>query len=145
RLRPVPNLRFILALPAGFGAENTTFWEPARSASIQVKEGSTWDALAHSEVALAASGTVTIEAALLGAPLVTFYKVNALSWILGRRLVKAPFLSMVNLVAGRKIAAELIQGDMTGERIAQEAMRLLEDADAREAMRDALADVKQKL
>src|SRR5229473_1985419 len=88
-----------------------------RGAAIQIVEGDTWDALAFSEVALAASGTVTIEAALLGAPMVTFYKVNALSWILGRWLVKAPFLSMVNLVAGRRIVPELIQGDMTGERI----------------------------
>ena len=106
------------------GRESDNFWEPARTASIQVKEGSTWDCLAHAEVALAASGTVTIEAALLGAPMVTFYRVNALSWRLGRWMVKAPFLSMVNLVAERRVAAELIQGDMTGERIAAEALQL---------------------
>ena len=69
-------------------------------------------------MALAASGTVTIEAALSGTPMVTFYRVNALTWILGRWMVQAPFLSMVNLVAGRKIAAELIQKDMTAEAIA---------------------------
>ena len=140
---------FVLALPPGFRtlikSETTSFWERIRGASIQIVEGDTWDALAFSEVALAASGTVTIEAALLGAPMVTFYKVNALSWILGRWLVKAPFLSMVNLVAGRKLAPELIQGDMTGERIAAEAIRLLEDADARQAMRAALAEVAAKL
>src|SRR5258708_6650880 len=140
-----PETTFVLALPLGFNLEGTSFWERIRGASIQVLEGDTWDALAHSEVALAASGTVTIEAALLGAPMVTFYKVNALSWILGRWLVKAPFLSMVNLVAGRKLVPELIQGDMTGERIAAEAIRLLEDADARQAMRAALAEVAAKL
>jgi len=145
RLRDVPHLRFILALPAGFGAENTTFWEPARAASIQVKEGSTWDCLAHAEVALAASGTVTIEAALLGAPMVTFYRVNALSWILGRWMVNAPFLSMVNLVAERQVAVELIQGDMTGERIAAEARRLLGDESAKRKMKADLDDVKQRL
>ncbi len=109
------KMRFILALPAGFGAEHTTFWEPARAASIQVIEGLTWDCLAYADAALAASGTVTIEAAMLGTPMVTFYRVNALSWRLGRWMVKAPFLSMVNLVAGRRIAAELIQSEMTGE------------------------------
>ena len=145
RLRSVPNLRFILALPAGFGAENTTFWEPVRAASIQIKEGSTWDCLAHAEVALAASGTVTIEAALLGAPMVTFYRVNALSWIVGRWMVNAPFLSMVNLVAGRQVAAELIQRDMTGERIAAEALRLLSDEGARRTMQADLEAVKRKL
>lgn len=140
-IRQSQDVDFLLALPPGFGVENTNFWEPARAASIQVKEGLTWDGLAHAHLALAASGTVTIEAALLGAPLVSFYRVNALSWILGRRLVRAPFLSMVNLVAGRRIAPELIQDEMTGERIAAEAIRLLEDDAARCEMRAGLAQV----
>lgn len=138
-------VRFILALPPGFGAEKTTFWEPVRRAHIQVIEGFTWDCLAHSEVALAASGTVTVEAALLGTPMVTFYRVNALSWILGRWMVKAPFLSMVNLVAGRKIAAELIQHEMTGERIAAEASRLLGNEAEQRKMRADLEEVKRNL
>ncbi len=146
-LRPV----FVLALPPGFGYEKSEirhtvkFWERKEGASIQVKEGMTWDALAYSQLALAASGTVTVEAALLGAPVVTFYRVNELSWLLGRWLVRAPFLSMVNLVAGRRVAPELIQGEMTGERIAAEAIRLLDDETAREEMRAGLAEVKAKL
>ena len=139
------DVRFLLALPAGFGLEQTKFWEPVCAAHIQVIEGSTWDCLAQSEVVLAASGTVTIEAAMLGAPMVTFYRVNALTWILGRWMVKAPFLSMVNLVAGREIVAELIQSDMTGQRIASEALRLLEDEAARRKMRADLAEVQSKL
>jgi lipid-A-disaccharide synthase len=133
---------FLLALPGGF---DDTFRERIRGSSIQVIEDSTWNALAHAEMALAASGTVTIEAALLGCPLVTFYKVNALSWMLGRRLVRVPFLSMVNLVAGRKIAPELIQGEMTGERIAAEAIRLLDDDRAMDEMRAGLREVRAKL
>ncbi len=140
-IRKRQDVDFLLCLPPGFDAERQTFWEPARAASIQVKEGLTWDGLAHAHLALAASGTVTIEAALLGTPLVTFYRVNALSWLLGRRLVRAPFLSMVNLVGGRRIAPELIQDEMTGERIAAEAIRLLEDADTRAEMRSGLAQV----
>jgi lipid-A-disaccharide synthase len=136
------DLVFLLALPGGFG---NTFSERISGASIQVIEGATWDALAHAQIALAASGTVTIEAALLGCPLVTFYKVNALSWMLGRWLVRAPFLSMVNLVAGRKIAPELIQGEMTGERIAAEAARLLDSPEAMDQMRAGLKEVAAKL
>jgi lipid-A-disaccharide synthase len=137
------DLVFVLALPGGFG---NTFSERIRGSSIQVLvEGVTWDALAHAELALAASGTVTIEAALLGCPLVTFYKVNALSWILGRWLVRAPFLSMVNLVAGRKIAPELIQGEMTGERIAAEAVKLLDHPAAMDEMRKGLQEVSARL
>jgi lipid-A-disaccharide synthase len=140
-IRKRQDVDFLIALPPGFGSENTNLWEPARAASIQVKEGLTWDGLAHAHLALAASGTVTIEAALLGTPLVTFYRVNELSWLVGRRLVRAPFLSMVNLVAGRRIAPELIQEEMTGERIAAEAIRLLEDEAARSEMRAGLAQV----
>ena len=136
------GLVFLLALPGGFG---NTFSERISGSSIQVIEDATWEALAHAELALAASGTVTMEAALLRCPLVTFYKVNALSWLLGRWLVRAPFLSMVNLVAGRKIAPELIQGDMSGAAIAEEAAKLLDDPAAMEKMRVGLKEVAAKL
>jgi lipid-A-disaccharide synthase len=136
---------FVLPLPAGFGLENTRFWEPVRAASIKVIEGHTWDALAQAELALAASGTVTIEAAMLGTPMVTFYRVNALSWYLQRWRVRTPFLTMVNLVAGRQVVPELIQDQMTAERIAAEVFRLLDDASANKAMRTGLAEVAAKL
>jgi lipid-A-disaccharide synthase len=145
RMRSEGKTQFILALPAGFDPARSTFWEPARAASIQVIEGLTWDCLAYADAALAASGTVTIEAAMLGTPMVTFYRVNALSWRLGRWMVKAPFLSMVNLVAGRRVAAELIQNDMTGEQIAAEALRLLKNDGARREMKAGLDEVKRKL
>ncbi len=94
--------------------------------------------MAQAEVALAASGTVTMEAAMLRLPMVTFYRVNALSWYLGRWMVKAPFLAMVNLVAGRQVVAELIQQEMTPQTMAAEMLRLIEDPAARAAMRQEL-------
>lgn len=138
----------VLGLPQGFGAKignNRTFSERIRRSSIQVIEGQTWDLLAYADVALAASGTVTIEAAFLGAPLVTFYRVTKLSWIIGRHLVKVPFFSMVNLVAGRRVVPELIQDDMTAAGLAGEALRLLEDSAARAAMRAELGSVAKLL
>ncbi len=101
--------------------------------------------MAHSDLALAASGTVTIEAALLGTPMVTYYKVTPATWFLGKPLVKVPFYCMVNLVAGKQIVPELIQSDMTGERIALEAIRLLDDPAARARMQSGLAEVKAQL
>ena len=138
-------LTFVLALPAGFGLENTRFWKPVQAADIKVIEGHTWDALAQAELALAASGTVTIEAAMLGTPMVTFYRVNALSWYLQRWRVRTPFLTMVNLVAGRLVVPELIQEEMTAARIASEASRLLSEAEARQTMCAGLLEVKQML
>ena len=135
----------ILALPPGFGIESLTFRERIRAASIKVIEGFTWDVLAQAELALAASGTVTVEATLLGVPMVTFYKVNALSWLGGRWLVRAPYLCMPNLLAGRSIVPELMQQEMTPERIAAEAFRLLDSEAERSAMRARLAEVAGKL
>jgi len=136
--------RFALAVPAG-ASISPKLRERISEASIQVLEGQTWDILASAELALAASGTVTVEAAMLGTPMVTFYRVNKLSWLMGRGLVKVPFFSMVNLIVGRRIVPELIQNELTGARLAGEAVKLLEDDCARESMRGELRLVAQKL
>jgi len=132
-------------LPASETIGAAFFRERMGRAPIQVIEGETWDAIAHADLALAASGTVTIEAALAGTPMITFYKVNPLSWMAGRLLVRVPFYSMVNLVAGREVVSELMQGGMTGECLALEALRLLRDGGARERMREDLAEVAGRL
>jgi lipid-A-disaccharide synthase len=113
--------------------------------SIKVIEDETWDVLAHADLALAASGTVTVEAAVLGTPMVTYYKVTQLTWWAGRRLVKAPYLSMVNLVADKLVVPELIQHDMTPETLAGAASELLEDPLKYAEMQSALALVKKSL
>jgi lipid-A-disaccharide synthase len=101
--------------------------------------------MAHCDVALAASGTVTVEAALLGAPMVTFYRVTPLSWAIGKVLVDVPFYSMVNLIAERRVVPELMQDEMTGEGLAAEAGRLLDNAADRAKMKEDLRSVAEKL
>jgi len=140
---PIPH--FILAVPRGTLPADSIFRERISAASIQLVEGKTGDVLVSADVALAASGTVTIEACLLGTPMVTFYRVNNLSWWMGKALVRVPFYSMVNLVAGRKIVPELIQDQMTAESLTREAAALLENEAAREGMRQDLAEVADKL
>jgi lipid-A-disaccharide synthase len=135
-----PTPRFILALPPGLN-----FRERISGSSIQLREGQTWDVLACAELALAASGTVTIEATLLGTPMVAFYRVNPLSWLMGRHLLQVPFYSMVNIVAGRRVVPELIQDDLTARRLADLAIGLLRDEPARNKMRRELAAVAQQL
>ncbi len=83
RLGRARDLTYVLATPV---ARPPKFWEPISRLPIQVIEGQTWNAIAHADLALAASGTVTIEAALLGTPMVTFYKVTRLTWWMGRDL-----------------------------------------------------------
>jgi lipid-A-disaccharide synthase len=138
---------FILPASATTGA--AFFQERIGTAPLKVIEEQTWDAIAHSDLALAASGTVTIEAALLGTPMVTFYKVTGLSWLMGRLLVRVPFYSMVNLIAGRAVVPELMQSQMTGENLAAEAQRLLgggpDGQTRRERMRAGLGEVAARL
>jgi lipid-A-disaccharide synthase len=136
---------FTFVLPASETTGAAFFRERIASAPIQVIEGQSWDALAHADLALAASGTVTIEAALLGTPLVTYYRVTPLSWLLGKWMVRIPYYSMVNLVAGRLVAPELMQSEMTGERLAAEALRLLGDYEALQRQRAGLAEVARRL
>jgi lipid-A-disaccharide synthase len=131
----------------GLPSENTRriFVNQTRSASIQEVVGETWNLLQAADVALSASGTVTMEAALLGTPMVTFYRVNSASWLAGKLLVRTPFYTMVNLIAEKKIVPELMQNEATGENLAREVSVLLNDAPRREAMRDALNEVARRL
>lgn len=155
RIRREVDVEVVWAAPAGFleriGTSfdglfpESTFRERICSSSIQIIEGETWDAIAHATLALAASGTVAMEAALMGTPMVTFYKVSPLSWKLGRWLVDVPFFTMVNLVAGRKIVPELMQDEGDGPALAAEALRLLNDEAARTAMQNELAALQATL
>ena len=136
-------LSYILPASETCGAR---LFRPALAGTpIRPIEGEAWDALAHCDVALAASGTVTMEAALLGAPMVTFYRVTGLSWVIGKLLVDVPFYSMVNLIAERKVVPELMQDEMTGERMAAETARLLDDPAERGKMKEELGRVSAKL
>ena len=134
-----------LILPASATTGAGFFKARLGDSPIKVIEGESWDAMAHCDVALAASGTVTVEAALLGTPMATFYKVTAASWMAGKFLVDVPFYSMVNLIAGRALVPELMQGQMTGPNLAREARRLLSDSAARAEMKAGLAEVRDKL
>lgn len=146
-LRERFTLSVLLATPSGFRSQHALqrFREPIDQSAIKVIENETWDCVGHSDLALAASGTVTIEAAILGTPMVTFYRVMPLSWFAGRRLVKAPFLTMVNLVAGRAVVPELMQDEMTPATLAGAAARLLSDEEGMSRMRTDLGNVRASL
>jgi lipid-A-disaccharide synthase len=132
-------------LPASANTGVAFFQDQTKGTTIRVIAGESWDTMAHASLALAASGTVTVEAALLGTPMVTFYRVTTASWLLGKLLVSVPFYSMVNLIAGRQVVPELMQKQMTGPRIASEARRLLSDPAARADMIAGLLEVREKL
>jgi lipid-A-disaccharide synthase len=118
-------------------------WPP--ELPVRVVEGRTYDALASSNVAIVSSGTATVETALLDVPMVVIYRVTPLTAFLAKPLVRTPFFSMVNLIAGKRVVPELIQSDFTPERVSQEVLRLLRDPAARATMRESLAEVRNRL
>jgi lipid-A-disaccharide synthase len=111
---------------------------------LHLLEGETYDGLEHAALAVVASGTATVEAALSEAPMIVIYRVGRLTYALGKPFVDVPFYSMVNLIAGREVVPELIQDDMTPDRVRAEVERLLRPQAAAE-MREGLREVKRKL
>lgn len=102
------------------------------------------EGIAAADLALSSSGTATLECAVLGTPVVVMYRLSRATHWLARRLVKVPYFSIVNIVAGKKIVPELLQGDVTGQVIADEALRLLEPS-TYDCVRRELAAVKEQL
>lgn len=113
--------------------------------SLTVIRDTPYNALAWSELAVVSSGTATVEALLLGTPMVVVYRVAAPSWWVGKLLVRTPHYCMVNLIAGRRLVPELIQEDFTSARLAVEMERLLSDPAARRRIQEELGEVKQRL
>ncbi len=97
------------------------------------------------DLVIAASGTVTLEAALWGTPMLIVYRVSSLSYLLGKALIRVPHIGLVNLIAGRRVVPELIQQAATPTRIAAEAITLLTQPARREQMRVGLDEVKKRL
>jgi lipid-A-disaccharide synthase len=112
---------------------------------LTVVEGATYDAVAHSQAAIVASGTAATETALLGTPMVIVYRVSGASWMLGRWLVHTHFYSMVNLVAAREVVPEYIQDRFRPQAVAQEIGQILDLLPVRDRIREDLQMVAKRL
>ncbi|MDR3754452.1 MAG: lipid-A-disaccharide synthase [Terracidiphilus sp.] len=102
-------------------------------------------ALFHARASVVASGTATVEAALIGNPFVVVYRVSRLTYAIARRLVKVPHVAMANLIAGKRVVPELIQQDFTAANIVQHLSQLLPDGPARESMMKELGAIREAL
>jgi lipid-A-disaccharide synthase len=101
--------------------------------------------LLHARAAIVASGTATVEAALIGTPFVMIYRVTPLTWKLGRRFVKLTRFAMPNLIAGRDVVPEFVQTSFRPDAVATEVRALVADGPQRQAMLEGLAEVRAKL
>lgn len=116
-----------------------------RHPRVTVETGKAQELMRHATLAITASGTATMECAFFGCPMVVVYKVNWLTYLIGRMVVKVNWLAMPNVIAGRAIIPEFIQHDAQPGRVAAVARELLEDTSKREAMQNDLANVVASL
>ncbi|HTS74932.1 MAG TPA: lipid-A-disaccharide synthase [Bryobacteraceae bacterium] len=144
-LKPIGGVEFVHVAAPGLGANLFALYGERTGVNIKRIEGGAYDALAAADCAIVASGTATIEAALLDTPMVVIYSVAPLTAAILRHMVHTPFISMVNLVAGRRVAPELIQDDFTPGAVADQVRYLLESSEARDTMKAGLAEVRAKL
>lgn len=139
QMPPESAPQFVHAAASGIGSS------AGAAVSVTRVEGATYDALAAADCAIVASGTATVEAALLGAPMVVVYRVAPLTAAILKRMVHTLFFSMVNLIAGRRVVTELMQDDFTAPAVAAEIRRLLENPAARQEMKESLAQIRASL
>ena len=116
-----------------------------RNSPIRVVHGDTDSVLASADVALTASGTATIQAALHDTPMVVVYRMSPVTYQLARRLVRVPSIAMANLIAGEPIVPELVQDAFTPDAVAREAIAMLTDPGRSARIRDGLARVRERL
>jgi lipid-A-disaccharide synthase len=141
----LPDLHFVVSVAPNIDREKVQHLVRAHSLPVDIIDDSPYDVMAVSELLLVASGTVTLEAAILNIPMVILYKVSALTYWIGRLMARVQHIGLVNLVAGDTVVPELIQGSASPERVAEEALSILRDRKRFSAMRSALVDVKEKL
>jgi len=141
---PCGEAQFVHVAAPGLPPELFASHAP-RTAKIDRVEGEAYDALATADCAIVASGTATIEAALLNTPMVVVYRVSPLSALMARPLIRTNFFAMPNVIAERQVVPELIQDVFTANALEAAVRRLIESRDARFEMRAALNEVRASL
>lgn len=120
-------------------------FEGAAESGFAFASGNHYPDLAAADLALVASGTATLEAALCGTPMIVVYRTSAASFAIGKRLIRVPWISLVNIVAGEEVVPELLQDDVNAARLEEEGAVLLEDPARLARMKTSLAKVESQL
>lgn len=144
-LETYPDLQLLLLQAASVSDELLSSYLKQVELDVKVIKNQTYDGIQCCTAVMTTSGTATLEIALLGTPMVIAYRLSALTYWLGRRLVKTPFIGLPNIIAGKGIVKELIQEEANAGNLANEITRILNDSDYRQSMIDELDAVKTKL
>lgn len=143
--RDIPGLQFILPLAATVDRNRVDELIAASELNVAVIEGHNYDVMQVCDSIIAASGTVTMEIALFGVPMVIIYKASPLTYFIGSRLVQVDHFGICNIVAGERVVPELLQDEANPVNIAAAILPMLRDEAYAAGIRNKLLSVKEKL
>jgi lipid-A-disaccharide synthase len=141
----IPDIQFVLPLADTLQETEVAEFISGSKVKVKVVSGQTYDVVSCADLALVASGTATLETALLKVPMVIVYKISLLSYAIGRLIVDVKNIGLVNIIAGKTIVPELIQSDACGERIAKEAMAILKNEGKKQEIIKELEAIRARL
>ena len=141
----IPDLHALVGMAPTLTREDYVHRIPAGLESVRLVEGKTYEIMAHSDAVMVASGTATLETAILGTPMVILYKMAPISYLLSRLLVKIKYIGLVNIVSGKSVVPELVQGEARPRQIADAVRPLLLSPKETADMRRELKAVSDKL
>lgn len=140
-----PEVQFILPIASSLKAEMIQPCLDAVDLEVISVEGQSYDVSQTCDAIMTASGTATLEIAMMGIPMVITYKVAWLTWAIVDHMIKIPHIGLANIVAGEEVAKEYVQNDATPAALAAEIAHIIDDTDYAEEMKQKLAEVKRRL
>ena len=144
-VRDFPDAQFLLPLAETVDPALVRGILRGHAVPVTVLPGQMYDAVGISDAAMVASGTATLETALLGTPMVIAYRISPLTAAVGRRVIRVKHIGLVNLIAGKTLVPELVQDDANAARLAAEVKAILADRQRSDVMRSELAAIRRKL
>jgi len=141
----IPEMQFVIPLADTLEEKDLTDMMTGSRLDVKVISGHTYDVVSCADLALVASGTATLETALLKIPMIIVYKISLLSYFIGRLFVHVKHIGLVNIIAGKTVVPELIQNDACGARIAEEALAILNNKARQREMISELETIRARL
>lgn len=139
------DVQFVLPLAPTVQKAEIAHYLETSDASIRIVENDTYNVVGNSDFAVVASGTATLETAVLGTPMILYYEVAPITYFLGKYILKIGMIGLPNIVAGKEVVPELVQKESHPEMISEKLQYYLSNDQAYQTMRDDLTDVKRKL
>jgi lipid-A-disaccharide synthase len=143
--KKIPEAQYILPLADTLEEKTVAGIIAASGLAVKIVSGHTYDVLACCDLAIVTSGTATLETGLMGVPMIIIYKVSLFSELIGKMIIKPQQIGLVNIIAGKTVAPELIQREANARRIASEVLAILLNEEKKQEIIVQLQDIRTKL